>query len=96
MIIQALRLFSVIFLLYSPAYAGEDALVNAVKFANQSMAEIPQSLTESCSQQSLERACPQVLQKSFQEIYRKGTAGTINAIISDAKGINKLFEGGRK
>lgn len=83
MIIQALTLYSVILLLYSPAYAGEDALINAVKFANQSMTEIPQSLTESCSQQSLERACPQVLQKSFQEIYRKGTAGTINAIISD-------------
>ncbi len=83
MIIQTLRLFTAIFLLQSPAFGGDEALIQAVKFANQSMREIPQQLSESCSEQSLERACPQVLQKSFQEIYRKGTAGTINAIISD-------------
>ncbi|MCM2350646.1 MAG: hypothetical protein NDI69_11555 [Bacteriovoracaceae bacterium] len=77
------KLLIIFFLTTCFVYAKDEQLLRAVKFVNKSLDKIPQGLSESCPPQKQERACPKVLKRSFEDIYRQGTAGTINTIVSD-------------
>lgn len=73
--------FLIVIFLSFPVLALDEALFKTVKFINRGLQSKGPSANK-CSK-NLERDCPEVLRKSFKDIYREGRAGTINDIISD-------------
>ncbi|WP_408098021.1 hypothetical protein ACJVC5_03600 [Peredibacter sp. HCB2-198] len=74
---NTLSLFIVSSFICSVAFATDRLLLKSIR----SFESISPNANE-CAK-NLQEACPEVLRNSLKDMYRRGTAGTINAIVSD-------------
>lgn len=75
--------FVLIFIVWTISFARaeETELINSIRNYQKTVVDLGTLEVISCT--ASEIPCPKVIEKSLNDIYRKGTAGTINAVISD-------------
>lgn len=66
---------------FSSTHAEDRRLINALGSYQKAVVDVGTLEVISCAPTT--NSCPKVIEQSLSDIYRKGTAGTINAIISD-------------
>lgn len=86
-----MKKFSTLILIFSllsgPSFAAQPELVPSVKLATKALRDIEkgEQTCVYCQAQALahEEECPEVLKETYQDIYRMGTVGFINKVVSD-------------